>query len=45
VYLCAREPLDGSASTVVELLHDVPRVLRRGAVSERDVLAALREHV
>jgi tRNA threonylcarbamoyl adenosine modification protein (Sua5/YciO/YrdC/YwlC family) len=45
VYLCAPEPLGGSASTVVELLHDVPRVLRRGAVSERDVLAALREHV
>lgn len=45
VYLCAPEPLGGSASTVVDLLHDAPRVLRRGAVSERDVLEALRDHV
>jgi tRNA threonylcarbamoyl adenosine modification protein (Sua5/YciO/YrdC/YwlC family) len=45
VYLCAPEPLGGSASTVVDLLHDAPRVLRRGAVSEREVLEALRDPV
>ncbi len=41
VYLCDEAPLEGVASTVVALLGDEPRILRRGAIAERDVLAAL----
>ncbi len=41
VYLCEETPLAGSASTVVDLAHDVPIVLRHGAVSDDDVFATL----
>jgi L-threonylcarbamoyladenylate synthase len=43
VYLCEHEPLGGTASTVVDLAHGEPRVLRAGAVPDEDVLEALRE--
>ena len=43
VYLCAPEPLAGTASTVVDLAHGRPSVVRAGAVSERAVAGALRE--
>ena len=42
VYLCADEPLRGLASTVVDLAHGDPVLLRMGSVSEPDVLEALR---
>lgn len=41
VYLCEDAPLAGRPSTVVDLAHGRLRVLRRGGVTERDVLAAL----
>jgi L-threonylcarbamoyladenylate synthase len=41
VYLCEGTSRAGPASTVVDLAHGEARVLRTGAVSERDVLAAL----
>jgi tRNA threonylcarbamoyl adenosine modification protein (Sua5/YciO/YrdC/YwlC family) len=41
VYLCQEAPLQGRASTVVDLAHGEPVILRRGAVGEDDVLAAL----
>lgn len=41
VYLCEAEPLAGRPSTVVDLAHGEPRVLRQGAVREDEVLAAL----
>jgi tRNA threonylcarbamoyl adenosine modification protein (Sua5/YciO/YrdC/YwlC family) len=41
VYLCDETPLAGLASTVVDLAHDEPVVLRHGAVSEEDVFVAL----
>lgn len=41
VYLCEREPLGGAASTVVDLAHGVPRVLRAGAVGEEELGEAL----
>jgi L-threonylcarbamoyladenylate synthase len=43
VYLCAPEPLTGSASTVVDLAHGGASVLRTGAVSERAIAEALRD--
>jgi L-threonylcarbamoyladenylate synthase len=43
VYLCAPEPLTASASTVVDLAHGEPSVLREGAVSERAIAEALRD--
>ena len=43
VYLCAPEPLVGSASTVVDLAHGEPVVVRAGAVSERAIAEALHE--
>jgi len=43
VYLCAPEPLTGSASTVVDLAHGRPSVVRAGAVSERAIAEALRD--
>jgi tRNA A37 threonylcarbamoyladenosine synthetase subunit TsaC/SUA5/YrdC len=42
VYLCA-DPVAGVASTVVDLAHGEPRVLRAGGVGERAVRAALAE--
>lgn len=41
VYLCQEAPLDGSASTVVDLAHGEPSILRRGAIGEDEVRAAL----
>ena len=43
VYLCAPEPLEGAASTVIDLAHGEPRVLRLGSVSELAVAEALRD--
>jgi len=45
VYLCAPEPLVGSASTVIDLAHGEPVVVRVGAVSERNLADGLREVV
>jgi tRNA A37 threonylcarbamoyladenosine synthetase subunit TsaC/SUA5/YrdC len=45
VYLCAPEPLVGTASTVVDLAHGEPVTVRVGAVSERNVADALRDVV
>jgi tRNA threonylcarbamoyl adenosine modification protein (Sua5/YciO/YrdC/YwlC family) len=44
VYLCDERPLAGAASTVVDLAHGSPVVLRQGAISEHDVLAAFDGH-
>ncbi len=41
VYLCEEVPLEGRPSTVVDLAQREPRVLRRGAVAEREILGAL----
>ena len=41
VYLCEEVPRPGRASTVVDLAHGAPRVLRPGSVTEGEVLAAL----
>jgi len=41
VYLCQEAPLEGSASTVVDLAHGEPRILREGAIGEDEVRAAL----
>jgi L-threonylcarbamoyladenylate synthase len=40
VYLCANEALEGAASTVIDLAHGAPRVLRPGAVGP-EVIAQL----
>jgi L-threonylcarbamoyladenylate synthase len=41
IYLCDPEPLDGSPSTVLDLAHGRPRVLRDGAIEEAELRAAL----
>jgi tRNA threonylcarbamoyl adenosine modification protein (Sua5/YciO/YrdC/YwlC family) len=41
VYLCQEEPLLGRPSTVVDLTHGAPTILREGQVSEREVRKAL----
>ena len=41
VYLCQEEPLPGVPSTVLDLAHGEPTVLREGAVPAADVLHAL----
>ena len=41
VYLCDETSRTGLASTVVDLAHGEPRVLRPGSVTEGDILAAL----
>jgi tRNA threonylcarbamoyl adenosine modification protein (Sua5/YciO/YrdC/YwlC family) len=41
VYLCEPEPLRNAASTVVDLAHGEPRVVREGSVSQADLLVAL----
>jgi tRNA threonylcarbamoyl adenosine modification protein (Sua5/YciO/YrdC/YwlC family) len=41
VYLCEDEPAAGSASTVIDLAHGAPRVLRGGAVPIDDVARLL----
>ena len=43
VYLCQDEPLGGPSSTVVDLAHGRPAILREGAVAAGDVLGFLRE--
>lgn len=43
VYLCEASPLQGAASTVVDLAHGEPRLLRLGDVREEDVRAAISE--
>ena len=43
VYLCAEAPLEGVASSVVDLAHGEARIIRPGAVTEADVRAALAE--
>ncbi len=41
VYLCQDEPASGRPSTVVDLSGDRVRVVRRGAVAEREIFAAI----
>jgi L-threonylcarbamoyladenylate synthase len=41
IYLCQDDPLSGQASTVVDLVHRDVTLLRRGAVPEREIRAAL----
>lgn len=41
VYLCQDEPLAGRPSTVLDLSHGEPRILRAGALVEGDIVAAL----
>jgi tRNA threonylcarbamoyl adenosine modification protein (Sua5/YciO/YrdC/YwlC family) len=40
-YVCDAEPLPGTPSTVVDLTANVPKVLRRGAISESELRAVL----
>ena len=37
VYLCTDDPLEGAASTVVDMAHDPPTVLRLGAVPAEEI--------
>lgn len=41
VYLCDEGPLTGEASTVLDLAHGEPRVLREGALSGEELRAAV----
>lgn len=41
VYLCDPSPLDGAASTVVDLTHGTMRLIRLGAVPEAEILGAI----
>ena len=41
IYLCEDGPLVGEASTVVDLAHGEPRILRTGGVREAELFAAL----
>lgn len=41
VYLCDEGPLSGQASTVLDLAHGEPRILREGALSEGELRAAI----
>ena len=41
VYLCDATPLEGAASTIVDLAHGEPRFLRVGALTPDEVLVAL----
>jgi tRNA threonylcarbamoyl adenosine modification protein (Sua5/YciO/YrdC/YwlC family) len=41
VYLCEETPRSALASTVVDLAHGDPRVLRLGSVTEDDIVAAI----
>jgi L-threonylcarbamoyladenylate synthase len=42
VYVCQEEPLRGASSTVVDLAHGEPAILREDAIGAADVLRALR---
>ena len=44
VYLCDPEPRAGLPSTVLDLAHGAPRVLREGGIAGDDLLAFLRPH-
>jgi tRNA A37 threonylcarbamoyladenosine synthetase subunit TsaC/SUA5/YrdC len=37
VYLCTDDPIEGAASTVVDLAHGPPTVLRLGAVASDEI--------
>jgi tRNA A37 threonylcarbamoyladenosine synthetase subunit TsaC/SUA5/YrdC len=41
VYLCEETPLTGTASTVVDLAHGAPSILREGSIGERTILELL----
>jgi tRNA threonylcarbamoyl adenosine modification protein (Sua5/YciO/YrdC/YwlC family) len=41
VYLCEETPLTGTASTVVDLAHGAPAILREGSIGERTILELL----
>jgi tRNA threonylcarbamoyl adenosine modification protein (Sua5/YciO/YrdC/YwlC family) len=41
VYLCEETPLSGTASTVVDLAHGQPAILREGSIGERTILELL----
>jgi tRNA A37 threonylcarbamoyladenosine synthetase subunit TsaC/SUA5/YrdC len=41
LYLCEDGPLEGAASTVLDLAHGRARILRQGAVTRRDLAALL----
>lgn len=41
VYLCRDEPLEGLASTVVDLAHGEPRILRAGSISADEIASLL----
>jgi tRNA threonylcarbamoyl adenosine modification protein (Sua5/YciO/YrdC/YwlC family) len=41
VYLCEETPLSGAASTVLDLAHGEPRILRAGAIDEHELAAIL----
>ena len=41
VYLCEEAPVSGIASTVVDLAHGAPAILREGAIQERTILGVL----
>ena len=41
VYLCEEAPVSGIASTVVDLAHGAPAILREGAIQERTILEVL----
>ena len=43
VYLCEETPLSGTASTVVDLAHGAPAILREGSIGERTILELLAE--
>jgi L-threonylcarbamoyladenylate synthase len=43
VYLCEEAPLSGTASTVVDLAHGTPAILREGSIGERTILELLAE--
>jgi tRNA threonylcarbamoyl adenosine modification protein (Sua5/YciO/YrdC/YwlC family) len=43
VYLCDASPLEGTASTVIDLAHGEPRLLRRGGIDEAELGAVLAE--
>ena len=40
-YLCDEAPLDGAASTVIDLAHGAPTVLRRGSLTAGEIERAL----
>lgn len=43
VYLCQQEPLAGAASTVIDLAHGEPRVIRHGALPQAALDAVIAE--